>query len=102
MFVVTDETRVSIPFTATDGVYELNDAIVLTKEQFDSITDEELQALKESRFNNYKTSVIEASNKEPVEPTAEELQAELAQVIASKEAIELREQEIISQLDLNK
>lgn len=41
------------PFTRTDGVNTLTDSISLPKEQYDAMSKEEIEALKDQIFENW-------------------------------------------------
>jgi hypothetical protein len=44
---------INIPFTKTDGVHKLQDALNLTQEEIDALGDAGLEAMKQQRFDNW-------------------------------------------------
>lgn len=44
---------INIPFTKTDGIYTLNDALNLTQAEIDALSDAGLEAMKQERFDNW-------------------------------------------------
>lgn len=44
---------ISLPFSATDGTYTLNDAIVGNEDYINSLTSEQLLSLQQERFTNW-------------------------------------------------
>ena len=50
---------VTIPFEKTDGTYTLRDAIVLPDDS--NLTDAEIEAIKEERWNNWITIITTPS-----------------------------------------
>lgn len=59
---------VHIPFSVSDGVFTLNDALNLTQQQIDELGDDGLEAMKQQRFDNW-IAIIKAPPVE--EPVAE-------------------------------
>lgn len=56
---------INIPFTKTDGIYTLNDALNLTQAEIDALGDAGLEAMKQERFDNW-VAVITAPVPDPV------------------------------------
>ena len=44
---------INIPFTKTDGVHTLQDALNLTQDEIDALGDAGLEAMKQQRFDNW-------------------------------------------------
>lgn len=65
---------INIPFTKTDGVYTLQDALNLTQTEIDTLGEIGLEAMKQQRFDNW-IAVITAPATEDVIPTTEEIPA---------------------------
>lgn len=61
------EDMVQIPFTYTDGTFNYSDALWLPADH--SFTEEQIEAMKKERFDNWKAFVL---NPPPI-PTDEEL-----------------------------
>jgi hypothetical protein len=61
---------INIPFTKTDGVHKLQDALNLTQEEIDALGDAGIEAMKQQRFDNW-VAFITAPSPE-VEPVTEE------------------------------
>jgi hypothetical protein len=61
---------INIPFTKTDGVYKLQDALNLTQEEIDALGDAGIEAMKQQRFDNW-VAFITAPSPE-AEPETEE------------------------------
>lgn len=61
------EPTINLPFTKTDGVNTLHDALNLTQTQIDVIGEAGLEAMKQQRFENW-ISLITA----PVTETEEQ------------------------------
>jgi len=63
---------VTIQFEKTDGTYTLVDAIVLTQEEYDNTTPEQIEAMEQVRWDNW-YAIVTAPSEEPiVEETVEE------------------------------
>ena len=66
---------INIPFSKTNGVYTLQDALNLTQEQIDELGEAGLEAMKQERFDNWYAIVTAPSPapeivEEPVQPEA--------------------------------
>ena len=61
---------IKIPFTKTDGVYKLQDALNLTQGEIDALGDAGIEAKKQQRFDNW-LAFITAPSPE-VDPQTEE------------------------------
>jgi hypothetical protein len=61
---------INIPFTKTDGVHKLQDALNLTQEEIDALGDAGIEAMKQQRFDNW-VAFITAPSLE-TEPETEE------------------------------
>lgn len=57
---------INIPFSKTNGVYTLQDALNLTQEQIDELGEAGLEAMKQQRFDNW-YAIITAPTPEVVE-----------------------------------
>ncbi len=44
---------INIPFTKTDGINNLRDALNLTQEEIDALGEAGLEAMKQQRFDNW-------------------------------------------------
>ena len=44
---------INIPFTKTDGVHTLQDALNLTQDEIDALGDAGIEAMKQQRFDNW-------------------------------------------------
>jgi hypothetical protein len=53
MKIENKESRVSIPFTISEGGLSLTDAISISLLEYELLTDEELLAIQHKRFANY-------------------------------------------------
>lgn len=91
-----DIIKIQVLFTITQDGNTLTDALYFTQEQFDALTSEELDQMKQDRFDRWVANIIAASNSPAPEPTEEELQAELQAIQEQKAVLEQRETEIIS------
>lgn len=65
-----DQIRISHVFTMGEGKYFLRDALTFSKEEYDLLTEEEIEALKKERHDAYK-AIIDSPHTEP-EKTVEE------------------------------
>jgi hypothetical protein len=61
---------INIPFTKTDGVHKLRDALNLTQSEIDALGDAGIEAMKQQRFDNW-VAFITAPSPE-AEPETEE------------------------------
>lgn len=61
------EGMVQIPFTYTDGTFNYSDALWLPADH--SFTEEQIEAMKKERFDNWKAFILNP----PPAPTDEEL-----------------------------
>lgn len=61
---------INIPFTKTDGVHKLRDALNLTQEEIDALGDAGIEAMKQQRFDNWMAFITAPSPE--VEPETEE------------------------------
>lgn len=65
--VILPNGMVSITFTATDGTYTLNDAIVVLQSQYDVMTYAEIEAEEQRRWDDWIAIV------NPPEPPVEDV-----------------------------
>lgn len=61
---------INIPFTKTDGVYTLQDALNLTQAQIDALGDDGIEAMKQQRFDNWLAVITAPSVDEESIPEA--------------------------------
>lgn len=61
--------QVKIDFKKTDGTYTLQDAIYFSKEQYDSMTETDIEAEKTRRFENWLAIITAPPVETPIEPT---------------------------------
>jgi hypothetical protein len=66
-YSVLENGMISIPFTRTDGQYTLQDAIILTTTEFESLSEADILAMQDLRFSNWVSFLITASNAPPQE-----------------------------------
>ena len=85
---MSQQIRTQILFTENTKYGEFTDAIYMTQEEYVVKTQEEIDALKQERVDNYVSAIDNAST--PKEPTKEELQAELAHIEAQKAELEAK------------
>ena len=78
-----DQIFIQHRFTVQRDGLTLQDAIVLPKEDYDKLTESDLEAQKEERFTNW-SEAIKNPVKQP-EPTKEEYLAQLDKDLASLE-----------------
>ena len=62
---VLDNGWYQIPFTKTDGVNTLSDALVITPEDYATLTQDTFDAIAQQRFDNW-IAVITTSSEEIV------------------------------------
>lgn len=60
-------TFVKIDFEKGEGYYIYRDSITLTQEQFDSLTEQEIEDLKEQRYQAWLTLINTPSEEQPQE-----------------------------------
>jgi hypothetical protein len=48
-----EDGRIAVPFIKTNGKYTFNDALVMTLEEYQQKTSEELEAIMQQRFDNW-------------------------------------------------
>lgn len=89
-----DIVRVQVLFTISQDGATLNDALYFTSDQYAIIKQDDIESLKQSRFDKWKADVDATSPAIPKEPTKEELQKEadaideqVAQLLSRKEEI---------------
>ena len=59
---------INIPFSKTDGVHTLHDALNLTQTEIDALGDDGIEAMKQERFDNWVTFITTpAPDPEPEE-----------------------------------
>lgn len=58
---------INIPFTKTDGVHKLQDALNLTQEEIDALGEAGLEAMKQQRFDNWVAYVTSPVPEEQVD-----------------------------------
>lgn len=51
--VILPNGMVSVTFSATDGTYTLNDAIVVLQEQYDAMTPADIEAEEQRRWDEW-------------------------------------------------
>ena len=47
------EAIINLPFTKTDGVHTLHDALNLTQVEIDALGEDGLEAMRQQRFDNW-------------------------------------------------
>lgn len=50
---VLDDGRIAVPFTKTNGKYTFSDSLVMTLEEYQQKTTEELETIMQQRFDNW-------------------------------------------------
>ena len=69
MNVLTLETgMISIRYMRTNGVFQFTDSIVLTAEEFDMLTPEDITVMQDQRFATWLENVTAASLQPTPEP----------------------------------
>lgn len=69
MNVLTLETgMISIRYMRTNGVFQFTDSIVLTAEEFDMLTPEDITVMQDQRFAAWLENVTAASDQPTPEP----------------------------------
>lgn len=58
---------INIPFTKTDGINNLRDALNLTQEEIDALGEAGLEAMKQQRFDNWVAYVTSPVSEEQVD-----------------------------------
>lgn len=66
-YSVLENGMISIPFTRTNGQYTLQDAIVMSATEFESLSEADILAMQDLRFSNWVSFLITASNAPPQE-----------------------------------
>jgi carbamate kinase len=74
------QNQVVIRFTITEGDHSYSDALYFSQEEYSTLTESEITALQQERFNNWR-KVVETP---APEPTAEEI-AERVEAIARQQ-----------------
>ena len=90
---MADSVKVQVRFSkrTAQGV-EFNDALYFTQEEYAALSPEQLEAMKQARFDNWQEIVITASNRPPVVPTRQELEQRRAE-------LELHRQSVVSEIN---
>ena len=66
---MADETRIQIEFSRTDPDFGLfRDSLFLTPQENETLTPEQIETLKNDRFNNWRSYMIESRNVTPPDP----------------------------------
>lgn len=73
-------TMIQVRFSEQTEIGEFNDALYFTEEEFAGLKPEDIEIAAKSRVANWTEAVAAASKVVAVEPTVEELEAEVAQV----------------------
>ena len=66
-YTVLESGLISVPFTRTNGQYTLQDALVLPRSEFESLSEAEILTMQDERFAAWVAFLIEASNAPPRE-----------------------------------
>lgn len=91
------KTFIQVRFkNTTDKGVEFNDALYFPIEDWEKKTQEEIDTLKEERFNNWKQAV--ENPPAPVEPTKEQLEAEKLQIEEYITNLEAKKGEILASI----
>ena len=86
--IFLDDGRVKINFTKSNEKYSFSDALHFTQQEYDSLTEEEIENLKQQRFDKWYAIITYV-------PTEEELAAQAAleeQQRLEQEALATQEQ----------
>ena len=70
--IFMDDGQVKINFKKTDGTYTLQDAIHMPRAAYDALSEAEVEAMKQQRFDNWIT-IITTPAPEPEVPLVEEV-----------------------------
>lgn len=92
-----ETVKIQVNFTMSDGVYKLSDALYFTEAEYKVLTKETLLALQQERFDAYVASQEAQKVVAAAEPTAVDLEKQLADInsqieLLQKQAAELTEQ----------
>lgn len=92
-----DQIKVHVTFTKEHEGMKFTDALIMSMEEFNKVTPEELEVLKQQRLDNW-VAVIN-TKPEAVEPTKEDLQAQEASL--DEQIAQLQSQKVVlaSKLD---
>lgn len=63
--IILEDGRIAIPYSKTDGKNTFNDSIVLSPEERATITDEELEAIMQTRFDKWLSIINYVPPEEP-------------------------------------
>jgi len=80
----------------TEAGIEFNDALYFPIEKWEEIKKEDIEILKEERFNNWKQAV--ENPPVPVEPTKEQLEAEKLQIEEYITNLEAKKVEVLASI----
>lgn len=64
--IIISDTSVQVIFKRSDETRTLQDAINLSREEYDNMSYEQLEALKDERFARWVTAVTSVSYAEPI------------------------------------
>jgi hypothetical protein len=61
----TENGMIRVVFEKTNGTYDYRDALYFTQEDYDSITPEQIETLKQERFDNWLAVITYVAPEEP-------------------------------------
>lgn len=80
---MADKVFIQYRFT----IENYSDALIMSEDEYKLLKKADIEKLKKERFDNWKKMVAEASTQEPVEPTKEELEEQLAELDRQREEV---------------
>lgn len=69
-----DKVSIKVEFTEDVDGLTYTDSLYFTPEEYETMSEKQLDAKKQERVDNYRTFITEAKSRIPVEPTKEELE----------------------------
>ena len=94
--ITLQEPVVQIRFVSDEG---FADAINLSLADHAALKDGDIEAIAQQRLAGWKTFVAEQSTKPTVEPTADELTAQLAQIAEDRAQLDILKAELTDKLN---
>lgn len=64
---ILENGNISIPYMRSNGILEFSDTIILTPEDFEQMTPEDIKTIQDNRFTTWLEHVITASEQPAVE-----------------------------------
>lgn len=95
-----DTTDIRIKFTIERDGYSYADALYFSPQEYNSLTPEQIEAMKEERFQNWLTAintppVEQEQTSEDLQRSVEQIDEQIAQLTQQKEELQVKVEQVL-------